>query len=317
MDEAIRRLSREVVRDPSVAPALLAALARTSAGLAAALDAGVELVWVPPGVYPVGHDGRGLPGPLHHGSHPAPVPPPAPCLPSGRLALPGLFLAVQPLRGSVWERLERALPPGLHQLGRAGGAGDFEADPVIELRLDRAREAATRLGAALPLREEWEAAARGPEGLLYPWGPVVEREALTLERAAYELPHDTVEGTGYTIPSGDVVVRLVRSFGRLAAVPSPCGLLGLARAGREWNVTRGGGGWLRSLSNLADLRESQGPIPGEIVRGTYTGPTLAHLREAPPDGTGAVRLAVRPFGHPPAPVPPRLLSRVRRRLFGS
>jgi serine/threonine-protein kinase len=57
---------------------------------------------------------------------------------------------------------QRALPAGLHD-----APPDF---PVVNVTIDEAREFARWADKRLPTREEWEKAARGPDGRPYPWG---------------------------------------------------------------------------------------------------------------------------------------------------
>jgi formylglycine-generating enzyme required for sulfatase activity len=75
------------------------------------------------------------------------------------------------------------------------GEGDY---PVVGINQSEAEAYCKWLGKRLPTEEEWEKAARGEEGTLYPWGNQYERgKANTWEEgrrkpvSVYEYPDDT------------------------------------------------------------------------------------------------------------------------------
>lgn len=65
-----------------------------------------------------------------------------------------------------------------------GSEGHFTgADrPRENLLWSEARDFCVRRGARLPTEAEWEYAARGPDGLLYPWGDTLELSRLVFDR---------------------------------------------------------------------------------------------------------------------------------------
>lgn len=68
--------------------------------------------------------------------------------------------------GREWLAKERVTEPGLFRNGRWNAPNQ----PVVGLSFWEAEAFANWTGGRLPSEHEWEAAARGPAGLVYPWG---------------------------------------------------------------------------------------------------------------------------------------------------
>lgn len=136
-----------------------------------------------------------------------------------------------------------------------------DPDPVLTLGARVASKVASALGASLPRWHEWEIATRGPEGRLYPWGDEIDLEKLSLEIQDYSVDEESVMGY-YCY---DQFVYFIHSFGVYADASSPFGLVGLARAGREWNLRHKGtpdaaGRYI--LRSISDLGAMAFMIPG-------------------------------------------------------
>ena len=120
---------------------------------------GSLLVWVPPGRYVEGHDGDAT-----QNDHPA-----------HRLVLTrGVFMGrceLERERYLAYCRLTGAPEPvtPLLLLSQVG-----PAHPVTNVNTDDAEAYCAWAGLRLPSSAEWEAAGRGPEGRLYPWGDAPE-----------------------------------------------------------------------------------------------------------------------------------------------
>ena len=261
----------------------------------ALVAAGVELVEVPAGEYRLGSQ---MEDPAALLALPARWGPLPGVNPRQRWTCPGGWISRSPLTVGQWRALTDDRAPGGQLAGLAGAedlarsegrrvvepevtvpprhgevqacgverppdrtlAQQMEPDPPLELPFEAAAAVAAALGLELPDWRLWEAAARGPGGLRYPWGDALDTELLSLEHQDYSV--DTESTMGYY--SYDQDVYFLRSFGDRAAAPSPCGLVGLARPGREWNRAAPGdpaGAQDRVLRSVCDLGNMAYMVP--------------------------------------------------------
>ena len=99
-----------------------------------------------------------------------------------RVDLPGFYLALHPVTNEQYRQFIAATGHPFPRCYRAGLPGELIWDrktfpdhkashPVVGTRLEDALAYCAWAGVRLPTELEWEAAARGGEGNLYPWGP--------------------------------------------------------------------------------------------------------------------------------------------------
>ena len=77
-----------------------------------------------------------------------------------------------------------------------------EDNPVVDIDYDFAADYAKWAGKRLPTAEEWEKAARGTDGRLYPWGNEWKESATHRRPAEAFMPPCIGENYSYTVPVG-------------------------------------------------------------------------------------------------------------------
>ncbi|HXI41839.1 MAG TPA: bifunctional serine/threonine-protein kinase/formylglycine-generating enzyme family protein [Bryobacteraceae bacterium] len=80
--------------------------------------------------------------------------------------LPGFYIDKTEVSYEAYERFSKAT--GLPM--PAGAAGERPEDPIVDVSFLDAQEFAKWAGKRLPTSQEWEKAARGTDGRVYPWG---------------------------------------------------------------------------------------------------------------------------------------------------
>ncbi len=112
-------------------------------------------------------------------------------------------------------------PPSIRETGPTNHFGNpaNDHDPVVGVNWFQAQGYCEWTKAHLPTEAEWEMAARGTMGYLYPWG----NDAPTCDRANAQMPG--CEGGGDTKPVGSYPLGA-----------SPYGFLDMAGNVKEWTL---------------------------------------------------------------------------------
>ena len=165
-----------------------------------------------------------------------------------------------------WQQVEGA--DWQHPQGPASRAE--EDHPVVQVSWDDAAAYCEWSGARLPTEAEWEYAARGPEGYVYPWGNTFDSE-----RVNY---CDANCPTGWNDPGTDDGYAYTAPVGSYPGGQSWCGAHDLAGNVREWMAD-----WHDSNYYARSPGENPaGPASGvsRVVRGGMWGNETSSVRSA-------------------------------------
>jgi formylglycine-generating enzyme required for sulfatase activity len=182
----------------------------------------------------------------------------------------GFFVARAPMTNAEYERFVAATDrePPQYWSGRIPPEG-LRDHPVVAISWHDAAAYAEWAGVRLLTEQEWEKAARGIDGRLYPWGDAFDSERCNV----YESEIRTTTPVGRYSPAGD----------------SPCGCSDMAGNVWEWTASP-----VEPDSELRVLRGGAFDYVAVDARAPYRGRDLPHRRDID-DG---VRVAAAPFSPP-------------------
>ncbi len=181
--------------------------------------------------------------------------------PAHLVALDGFWIDRTEVTNGQYQRCENAgacsPPQERSSTARRSYYGDSTYDdyPVIWVNWQQAANYCVWAGARLPTEAEWEYAARGPEGRLFPWGNAFDGTRLNY--------CDANCTAGLTDPSVDDGYAETAPVGSYPAGASWCDALDLAGNVREWVAD-----WFGLYSSKQQTNPT-GPASGEsrIPRG--------------------------------------------------
>lgn len=207
---------------------------------------GIDLIDVPRGTVALGNDARPAGGPARPDE-----------TPQASVWLDAFELTTTPVTNdefAVFVRASGNAPPPHWPDGVVPtGLG---LHPVTYVDRDTAAAFCAWVGGRLPTEAEWEKAARGTDGRIYPWG-------------------DTSPGGGHAHFAAHAKHGTTSPVGTHPVGASPYGLLDMAGNVWEWVADA----YLPYPYRLDDGRnDPSSPVPGVLRGGSYASPTAAHLR---------------------------------------
>lgn len=198
-------------------------------------------------------------------------------LPLARIvALSAFFIKRTPVTNAEWRRFidatgRAAAPP--YWSNPAFDPSIFADRPIVDVTLDDVHAYCAWRGTRLPSAAEWEAAARGADGRLFPWGDTAESDHCA-SIGLYRLPGNK------SIPVEDAW-RFLTSVEQFPHAASPFGLLDMC--GNAWERVRarapdGAGVWRQTFRGGGLLSP-----PREWL--TFEPSPFGELLESDSDGT--------------------------------
>ena len=157
------------------------------------------------------------------------------------------------------EATQRAIPDSIKT-----GKGDL---PVTDVSFDDAEAFAAWLGERLPSEQEWEKAARGPNGNLYPWGDEVWQNRPTSIQPVTAFPDRRSPYGAYSM-EGNVFEWTTGTFPVTPLETKDlAGQLGNDHFSREWRVVKGGAAsanpvFLKTYMRRGFPRDLGSPVTG-------------------------------------------------------